>query len=1161
MSSPDEFINGTGPHLVEASAGTGKTTWMVKTAVRFLLNDPSLARLGKPERLLAVTFTRAATAELKERLREQLNRVQLIFAGAECKDHEEWIPALRERNGERAEVALQHALGSLDKLAVTTIHSFFKGVLEEFAFECGVPMGLTFLEDVSPYIETALEDEWRTISWAPGVESHLLFNGGVALEQGSLLRQVQRVRGAIGAERPPRVDRGVLFTGTLSTLDAVIAGFDATQLRAYHASITWNKGAPTLTDIDDLERAVAEHTSARPLPVKLLGQWTTAAISETASGRGKGNRPKALAEPFLALCDAAVASATVAAQAFEQDVVLSIVERVEHAMTRDRVAGFDEQVGMLVTALEDPIRGAILRQALSERYDAVLVDEFQDTDWAQWRIFASTFSEKPLILVGDPKQSIYAFRGADITAYRAAREAAAGRVVKLDTNYRSDTGLVEATEALFTQNNEPFAVGKAILDFDRVKAKRESVSLSDPRGRPLVLTELETSTADRRDSGAIWQTANEIARLLSDGTIEARDDADAEPRPLRAKDIVVLVTANHQVAPLIRALKTRGVSAISGATGDIADSVVWNDLLLIIDAIERPADSRVVRRALATEFGGWTAAQLATLSSDNPRWREVIERLTGARREWSSYGALGALTSLANDWHSISHLAKSGDGERHLTDLRHMVTLLQQAEREGCRTPAQLRHWARRFADTNYTSRDARQLHLESDREAVLIATVHAAKGLEWPIVFCPYLWKLTARDAEMPRIARFKDGTRRVTFGEELLAGEIPPDEPLSENLRLAYVALTRAKWRTYVSVARPEKETDTPNVLSYLLGSKTPDDLAAEYPELIAAGIAEGPVGAAVPLNTMSPDDISARDAGIGYTQRQSWTVTSYTRITSSLKHGDDADDAPVLDPVEVAVDPTLIGTALPGSANTGDALHALFEMFDYTRLTEPNALEAAIDAILTRYSLPSANPSVEARRAAREFVLRMSQNALAHPIPGADIPLSAVTLDQSFREWRFQMPTAGVSAKAIANVLTAHGATWLADYARALARSGQHEVDGILTGSVDLVCVMNDRWWIVDWKSNTLGPTTASYDEEGCRRAMMREHFVLQYHIYIVALHRFLRSRLGARYDYQRDFGGVGYAFLRGLAVGAPAWFTDRPSHALVEALDLVIGGHAS
>ncbi len=1157
MSVPDNFINGIGPHLVEASAGTGKTTWMVKTAVRFLLADRILPTLGKPERLLAVTFTRAATAELKERLREQLHRAQLVFAGAECKDHEQWIPELRERSEGKAEPALQHALGSLDKLAVTTIHSFFKGVLEEFAFECGVPMGLTFLEDVSPYIETALEDEWRTISWAPGVESHLLLRGAGALEQASLLKQVQRVRGAIGAERPERVDRNALFTGTLETLDAVVAGFNAKQLREYHAGVKWNTVAPSTADIDALELAVAQHSAAKPLPVTLLSRWTTAAIEESANKRAKANLPKALAEPFLALCDAAVTSSNVAADAFEQDVVLSIVERVETAMARDRVAGFDEQVSMLVSALEDPLRGAILRKALSERYDAVLVDEFQDTDWAQWRIFASTFGEKPLILVGDPKQSIYAFRGADITAYRAAREAAEGRVFKLDTNYRSDRGLVEATEAFFTQGNEPFAVDKEVLDFDHVKANREYVSLTDPRGRPLVLTELDTSSADRRDSGAIWQTANEIARLLSDGTIEARDAADAPPRSVRAKDIVVLVTANHQAAPLIRALKKRGVSAISGATGDIADSVVWNDLLLIIDAIERPADSRVVRRALATEFGGWTAAELATLSSDNPRWREIIERLAEARRDWNAYGALGALTSLANDWKSISHLATSGDGERHLTDLRHMVTLLQQAEREGYRTPAQLRHWARRFADTNYTSRDARQLHLESDREAVLIATVHAAKGLEWPIVFCPYLWKLTARDGEMPRIARFNDGSRRVTFGEEPLAEEIPADPPLSENLRLAYVAMTRAKWRTYVAVA----ETDKPSVLSHLLGDTTVDAIAAKYPNHIAAGIIDGPHADAVTEPVVNPDDIAARDANIGYGQRQSWTVTSYTRITSGLKHGDDADDAPVLDPVEVAVDPTLIGTALPGSANTGDALHALFETFDYTRLNEPDALQQAIDEMLTRYGLPSANPSVEARRAAADFVLKMSQNALANPIPGAGIALSAVTLDKSFREWRFQMPTTGVSAKAIADALKTHGAPWLADYARALARAGQHEVDGILTGSVDLVCVMSNRWWIVDWKSNTLGPTTASYDEEGCRRAMMREHFVLQYHVYTVALHRFLQSRLGARYECERDFGGVGYAFLRGLAVGAPAWFTDRPSQALVEALDLVIGRNAS
>ena len=290
MSVPLDFIKGDGPHLVEASAGTGKTTWMVKTAVRFLLADPLLPRLGKPERLLGVTFTRAATAELKERLHDQLQRVQLIRDGAPAKGHEDWIPDLLERGGAKTEQALQQALSSMDRLAVTTIHSFFKGVLEEFAFECGVPVGLTFLEDVSPYIETALADEWRTISWAPGVESHLLFGGAVNLDHGTLIKQVKRVRGAIGAERPPRVDRTRLLDGTMEALDAVAKAFDAERMRAYYDSIKWNKTAPKIEQIDELALAVAEHSPEKPIRIALIAPWTSAAVDKNASGVGKVNK-------------------------------------------------------------------------------------------------------------------------------------------------------------------------------------------------------------------------------------------------------------------------------------------------------------------------------------------------------------------------------------------------------------------------------------------------------------------------------------------------------------------------------------------------------------------------------------------------------------------------------------------------------------------------------------------------------------------------------------------------------------------------------------------------------------------------------------------------------------------------------------------------------
>lgn len=1152
---PEDFLSGDGTYLVEASAGTGKTYWMVKTAVRLLLEGTVVSR---PERLLAVTFTRAATAELKERLRKKLHELR--------SNPEAFDPA-----------RIEAALSAMDRLPVTTIHGFCKGVLEEFALECGVPVGMDFLEDISAYVDAAVADEWRSLTWEDSPSSEIvlgaLMGGGDERWTPKALREAALVvRGAIGAVRPERLGSREAQVQVLhEALRALPEVFDAERLRQFVTAIEWKGEGFPATAVDDLSAAVADIEAGRAVMVSELRRWSYAAILEAAnkgSKYKKANLALIDAEPLLPLVSTVVDVFDGSADALWQDAVLSIVERIERGLKADRAAGFDDMIAMVQRAL-DGEHGEQLRRVLRDRYDAVLVDEFQDTDWAQWQIFSSAFDGRPLILVGDPKQSIYAFRGADIFAYRAAKATAerSDRLWSLDKNWRSDRGVVDATGLLFA-TEEPFAVPADQLAFHPVTAQHQAPYITgDAEATALVMVDSGTDTVAEQERRIARYIAAEIVRLLEDKSITYQPQ-DAAPRPIAASDIAILVRKHKQAKAIVAALRRLRVPVVTAATGDITDSETWADLLALLVAINNPSDDRAVRRALVTALSGHDAASLHALVQDEAAWRRHVERLTQARHDWVRRGMLTALTRLLADplWQSVARLSRRADAERRLTDLRHITTLMQQAERQGHRAPSGILSWARRFAERSAEEKEVRALHLESDREAVQVTTIHAAKGLEWPIVFCPHLWRA---DNERKRhawvVRRDGDERRHVRLHPTPFADEAPGDGELSESLRLAYVALTRAKARSYVVHASGKKDNGVAP-LAHLLAhygeapcaalATTSDDVTAVY---IAGGTAAR--AEPLPLRPHADRECAPAQRPVAAAQLRSWGMSSYTALTAAAHAQPVMDEPGPVDDAEAedaSDDPTLRADQLPGGAHVGNALHAIFERLDFTRHADAPYRDALIDEVMASYALPRPNADAVARAAAADLIRRMVAQTLTVPIPGAAQPLASVPMLETLREWRFHLPVAGATAARLADAFRAAGAPWLAEeYAPRLARVSSRELRGFLTGVVDLVARIDGRWWIVDWKSNTLGPSGASYIERACRDEMMETHYVLQYHLYAVALHRFLKRRVRG-YDYGRDFGGAGYAFLRGLAMGVPSWFGDRPSPALIAALDAALGG---
>lgn len=1075
---PADFIVGNGPHLVEASAGTGKTTWMVEIAVRLLLQDRGVPRVSSAKRLLAMTFTRAATAELKSRLREALRRLELALAGRiELKPHEaQGYATLLSEDRAAVRQRLATVIGELDQLSVTTIHGFCKGVLEEFALECGVPANLDFLEDLQPYLETAAADEWRALTWPDSLAARVVIDAidadtSAERERWSpqaLIKATKRLRLAIGAQLPPR--------------------------------------------LEDREASLA-------------------VLADEVARR----------------------------DALWQDAVLATAERLRRALERDRAAGFDDMIAMVERALSDEHTGPALRATLRERYDAILVDEFQDTDWAQWRIFSMAFGEKPLVLVGDPKQSIYGFRGADILAYREARDAAGDRQAALTTNFRSDAGLVDATNALFG-GQMPFRVPPRELAYPEATGDRAEPSLvGDALYRPLTVLFAGEGPVASIEPAIARFIADEIARLLSDLTIQYRDGATT--RPLRARDIAVLVGSRYQGRTVLQALRKRKISAVSSATGQIAESLMWGALQALVAAVDAPADARAVRAALATPLGGRRAAELQALDEEPAAWRRIIDGLEAARREWGSRGAVPALLRLLgrSEWDARRRLAQHDEAERLLTDFRHLLQLLHQAEREGHRSPRSVLHWLAAYAESETEDSESRQQHLETDRSAVLVSTVHGAKGLEWPVVFCAYMWKEDKDRGDLPRLARLTSGARRVVF-ESDVPDEGDRDLPVAEGMRLGYVSLTRARSRLYVFDARGSRQK-VHGPVGHLLHADGGMHRLAHHPHAVVLQLADAAkqtrAGSVPERETPS---LAAALLEVPAERLKSWGVSSYTQLTSDAHRFVAADEPGPVDDPEAQVVPGDMARAdqLPPGAHTGNALHLLFERLDFPQAGEAAIRDALAREVMDAFALPRAGATPAERESAAALMVRMVERTLVDPMPGQSWRLADVGMDRTLREWRFNLPARELSVARMADAFREQGAPWLAAYGESLRGAPSRSVTGFLTGVVDLVAQAPDgRWWIVDWKSNTLGSTAVAYDAEGCRDEMRAAQYVLQYHLYAVALHRFLTSRLRDAYDYERDFGGVGYAFLRGLAMGVPSWFVDRPSAALIAELDRAVG----
>ena len=878
-----------------------------------------------------------------------------------------------------------------------------------------------------------------------------------------------------------------------------------------------------------------------------------------------------------------------------------------------RVLSFDDMLSNLHQRLKDAA-GDWLAAALKTRFPVALIDEFQDTDPLQFAIFQRIYGtgDASLFLVGDPKQAIYSFRHADLHTYLGARRFAA-REYSLVANQRSGAGLLNALNRLFGANPAAFLLPG--LDYRQAaygaKPRLPFVDRSEQRADLQVwmlhgaAVGLPDKTTARRDVAAA--TAGEIARLIA---AARAGDISLDGRPLGPGDIAVLVRSHAQGGEIKRALARLRVGSVELSQDSVYQSIEAEEIERLLRAILEPGRDGLVRAALATELFGCTAGEVAAIGADELRLAQYLGQFNQLREAWHKHGFGVMYRSLLNSRQVARRMLARADGERRLTNYLHLGECLHQAAEMHASPEALLRFLENRRRDGD--ADESAQLRLESDRNLVQIVTIHKSKGLEYPVVFCPFLWDDPARpggNALEGDEYHNADGHPVIDWrGDRIDAAESATIkqqirlETAAEFMRLIYVALTRAINRCYLVAgcfsAAAGRQAASPRcggLLNWLAcgdGMSPAQWLNGGGPAAaaIVAGweaLADGRHIALAPLPTTagrplaSELDDTANFAALAPPARipDAWRVSSYSGLSRGASAGSTSQEpegpgeSPPREPAasdhddRVAAFPTQAPAGLaaddilrfPRGAAAGDCIHAIFETLDFTDpATWPDAIANALAAFPQR--LPRVPESEQMQR-----LTRMLERML-HDVTEADLGdglrLNSVPLKRRISELEFNLPARALNAGDLNRTLKSLG------YAG--PRLNFSALRGYLKGFIDLVFEHQGRFYLLDWKSNHLGFEAAAYLPDspdalspGPLAEAMAEHgYHLQYLLYSVALDRFLRRRIPG-YRYESRFGGVLYLFVRGVR---PDWraadgtacgvYRHRPAAESIERLNALL-----
>ena len=1170
-----------GARLIEASAGTGKTFTIAGLYLRLLLGHGAEGqRHAVPltvDQILVVTFTEAATAELRDRIRARIHDARLAFARGESRDPV--IKPLLEQVTDHAQAAaiLLQAERQMDEAAVYTIHGFCQRMLTQNAFESGSRFNNEFVTDESHLKSQVVADYWRRHFYPLG------------------LNLVSEVRQIWSSPQALLQDIGRYLTGAPLHLSTPALQVPLEQ-----------KHQENLAQIQNLKDSWKQHSqdflalisqsdvNKRSYTKKSLPNWLQSvelwAQSETrdyqypdalqkfaqsvlSEKTPSGNAPS---HPVFELIDQFITQPISLKNPLMAHAIDECRRLLALAKQQKQWLSFDDLLSQLSAAIDmDQEQQLVTR--IRELYPVAMIDEFQDTDPLQYSIFSRVYLDSPqsgLFMIGDPKQAIYAFRGADIFTYIKARNQVVDHYT-LDTNWRSSAEMVAAVNQVFSQADSPFIYDDDI-PFHAVNASPNADqrfwNIGDQK-QPALTYWLPTDVEKPLGKGEYTTkmakaTASQIQHILTASQQGlATFCSEDQSQPIQAGDIAVLVRTGSEGRMVKQALAEQGIASVYLSNRDsVFLSPVAQDVQRLLQAVLTPEQDRALRACLASELFALNAQQLDALNNDENAWENAVDEFKEYRKLWVARGVLPMLRSVLSKRH-IAERWLAEECERQLTDFMHLGELLQQASVELESDHGLLRWLAQALSDAQngLGGSDEEIQRLESERNLVQIVTIHKSKGLEYDLVFLPFV--CAYREASEAKYYDPNSDHIVLDLSANPASLQQADKERLAEDLRLIYVALTRAVYGCYIGLApirfgRSSKEPTGVHLsaMGYLLqngqqgGISDLTSAVNKHTEhLGCVDVAEPPE-----LSDEKYQPLADSQQALGAKELKGsidrfWRMTSYSGLVKQSHHheydasleigGFDIDSADEHGESELTEPQKTIFT-FPKGARPGTFLHSVFEEVEFT---EPASSPANRDILTKLLEQEQLDPDW------LDVLEVLVDTVLSTPLDGQSLCLNQKGPQDKLVEMEFLLPIQVLSSSALNRVVQRHD--------RLSAKAGDlgfQTVQGMLKGFIDLVFVHQGKYYVLDWKSNHLGDQVEYYHGEALSAAMAEHRYDLQYQIYALALHRFLRSRL-ADYDYQRHFGGVYYLFLRGVdGQSDHGIFNAKPSEAFLNDMDKLIDG---
>lgn len=1174
--------------VIEASAGTGKTYTIVGLYVRLLIEEQIPV-----EKILVMTFTKKATAELRGRILERLRECRRVLTGAAEPNGDPFLKTVASTYGGedagRVTELISSAIRNFDDSRIFTIHGFCQRLLAEEPMLTGMPFEMDVIKS-DDILEQAAEDFWRNFMHRNSSSDA----GRYLIEQLLQIAKTpqelvdKKLKDLFSIHEPEADGEGL--KDAEERIEALMA------LKERMKSVWQEDSAEIERDLRncDVKRyaAYAEGRCRRMAdfimddlalePTAEVEKWFHPDyLFDPDNIKKDGSLPPE--QRFYDLCREYV-DLSDGIRRVPNEVILrareEISERRRELSAESSALTFDDLLVKVKRALLDDETGSELADQIRDQYPYALVDEFQDTDAIQYtildRIYSPDAGEKSgLLMIGDPKQAIYAFRGADIYTYFRAKKEYSPAVYSLTHNYRSGETLINAVNRLF-EGSDPHRFLDERIGFIPSKAGRpDAVQKYTRNGElpdPMTVAFADGIFSSKSDAQNLLfrELVRQIAELLNDDGTRIEDDQTKAMRPVEARDIAILVNGHVEADAISRLLKKAGVDTVTGSRVSVFDTFEAKRLLLLMEALLDPHDPGRFSGALMSGLFGTRLSQLKQMAEEEELREEILAELQDLMILWNRRGFMPLFRKVLYRKGRLDQLAGMGFPERILTNLHHLAELISREERDSRLEPHALTGWLKRQIGQP-DGDDEQTLLLESDRNLVTLTTIHSSKGLEYPIVFCPTLWNAKKLKPKLLFSYHAGDDEREVVnidlsgSEESEEAAEMAQTERTQEEVRKAYVALTRARYDCRIFWAT-HKESHLSGLGAALAGPDLlrehisdslrekgdfSDKFYREAFRKLAADegspirfmeVEEETEGESVQVEQTVPD----LPESAPYNGKSRLEVNRRIYSFSSLAQHKSDPAEPDYDEVSEQFatqfedrGPTDTRRSIftfPKGAIAGSAIHKLFEddRVDFTTMATDD-LEPVTTDILQEFGFDTAWGPV---------LWQMMRDVTKADYTG--FSLSEVAKADRLREMEFHFP---VSEPGFESLLDAIGGGTPQPGTNG---EGKH----YLTGFIDLIIRQNKKFFILDYKSNYLGDTREAYNREALRESVESSRYNLQYHLYTVALVNMLERTI-KDFNYDTHFGGVAYLYVRGMSAGSSngIWF-HKPEEQTIRNLQTIL-----